>query len=172
VDPNEGLYWAYEKSGFVERVVSEARIERFIHQPPEDTRAWTRAMLLRAAGPEGVNRVDWDHMRFRLVDQSYWPRYRTLDLDHPLALTKADWDPIFRNAAGLDDILDRLEAPRIESSSRGTTSVASAGDGASATAPSAPLLSITPVKNPGEPDIRTISDDMSEQDGGQNDEIS
>ena len=44
-----GLYWACERSGMIEPVVSEAEIERFTHEPPEDTRAWTRAMLLRQA---------------------------------------------------------------------------------------------------------------------------
>ena len=47
LDPSEGLYWVYEKAGAIERVASAAQIERFVHEPPEDTRAFARAMLLR-----------------------------------------------------------------------------------------------------------------------------
>ena len=52
LDPSEGLYWIYEQAGATERIASAAQIERFIHEPPEDTRAFSRAMLLRLAEPE------------------------------------------------------------------------------------------------------------------------
>ena len=50
LDPG-GLYWAYERSGFAERLVGEDRIRHFCSEPPSETRAWTRAMLLRTAHP-------------------------------------------------------------------------------------------------------------------------
>ena len=46
LDPAEGLYWLCERSGAVERVVPEARIDWFTREPPGDTRAWTRARKL------------------------------------------------------------------------------------------------------------------------------
>src|SRR2546425_571092 len=39
LDPAEGLYWAYERLGVVERLVSQSEIDRFVPQPPEDTAA-------------------------------------------------------------------------------------------------------------------------------------
>jgi len=45
---DDGLYWAYEASGFTEQLVTEERISHFTANPPEDTRAWTRAMLAAA----------------------------------------------------------------------------------------------------------------------------
>ena len=81
LDPAHGLYWAYERQGVVERLMSEPEIERFVHEPPEDTRAWTRAMLLRIAGADGVQDVDWDLIRFRQARRGYWPALRTLRLD-------------------------------------------------------------------------------------------
>jgi len=65
LDPTQGLYWTYERQDLVERVVPEERIEWFTKNPPEDTRAWTRAMLLRRAGGEAIDDVDWDFVRVR-----------------------------------------------------------------------------------------------------------
>ncbi len=111
LDPAEGLYWAYEQADAVERLVPEARIAHFVHQPPEDTRAWTRAMLLRIAGTEGVHDVDWDRMRFRKAGRGYWPTLRTLTLDDPLGFTKAATDGVIQAATTVDDVLDALGAP-------------------------------------------------------------
>jgi hypothetical protein len=172
VDPNEGLYWAYERNGFAKRVVSEARIERFIHEPPEDTRAWTRTMLLRAAGPAFVDQVDWNHMRFRLKSNGYWPRYATLDLPNPLRLTKAESESILRKGGGLERILDALGAAQTENYSRTTRSDSSTEQGAYTFVPSPPLLPTVRTEGAGEPDIQTRSNDITEQDGGQDDEIS
>ncbi len=47
----DGLYWAYERSGFAERLVPDERVQHFCTEPPSDSRAWTRAMLLRTAHP-------------------------------------------------------------------------------------------------------------------------
>ena len=64
LDPEAGLYWVYERAGLLERVVPEERIAWFVENPPEDTRAWARAMLLRRAGSLQVDDVDWDRIRF------------------------------------------------------------------------------------------------------------
>jgi Pup amidohydrolase len=114
LDREHGLYWAYEQLGDVERLVSDSEIERFVHEPPEDTRAWTRAMLLRIAGADGVQEVDWDTMRFRKVKRGYWSEVRTLRLDDPLGFTKADVAGVIERASSLDDILDALHgAPSV-----------------------------------------------------------
>jgi proteasome accessory factor A len=110
LDRDAGLYWAHEQRGDVELLVAEAEIERFVHEPPDDTRAWTRAMLLRLAGARGVQDVDWDAIRFRKVVPGYWAQARTLRLDNPLAYTKAAVADVIEQAATLDDVLDALEA--------------------------------------------------------------
>src|SRR5437899_3093094 len=110
LDPADGLYWVYERLGVVERLVSESAIERFVHEPPEDTRAWTRAMLLRLAGPDGIEDVDWDVIRFRRAGRGYWPVVRTLRLDDPLGFTRSAVEGVIRDAATLDDVLDALHA--------------------------------------------------------------
>ena len=112
LDPGTGLYWACERNGLVERVVAETEIKHFSHEPPADTRAWTRAMLLRRAGPGRVVDVDWDLVRVRSeASESTWAASeRTIDLPDPLGHTRADVEAHFEKALSLDDIFDRLEA--------------------------------------------------------------
>ena len=110
LDPAQGLYWAYERSGYVQRLVSEGRIARFVQQAPEDTRAWTRGALLSLAGPEEIDGVDWDSIRFRLHDDTHWlPRYRTVRLSNPLGHTKADAALFFPESGRLEDVIAALD---------------------------------------------------------------
>jgi proteasome accessory factor A len=107
-----GLYFAYEESGFVEQLVPRERIDWFGQNPPEDTRAWTRAMLLRRAASEGVEveTVDWDRMVFKFRGPRSWQSCRTLDMANPLAFTRAEAEPIFESGASFAELLDGLES--------------------------------------------------------------
>ena len=108
LDPDEGLYWLYEKAGAAESVASAAQIERFLYEPPDDTRAYSRARLLRLADPDQINSVNWDSIGFRLAGGSGWPVYRTLEMADPLAFTKADTAALFESAEPLETILDAM----------------------------------------------------------------
>lgn len=109
---DDGLYWAYEASGFVEQLVTPERIAHFTANPPSDTRAFTRAMLLRRARDEGVavTSVDWDSITFKLPGRRAWPTYRTLELANPFGFTRAEAQPIFDSAEDFADLLDGLES--------------------------------------------------------------
>jgi proteasome accessory factor A len=111
LDSSEGIYWAYEASGFVERVVSADEIERFVYEPPVDTRAWTRATLLRLVEPEAVDDVNWDFIRFKYRDENSRTITRTLDLASPLAFTRIETERIFQESGSLGQLLDALGAP-------------------------------------------------------------
>ena len=122
LDPAQGLYWAYERSGFVQRLVNEGRIARFVQTPPEDTRAWTRGALLALASADDIDNVDWDSIRFRIRDDSHWlPRYRTVRLATPLGHTKADARRLFPESGRLEDVLDALDAHEDERRSDAVT---------------------------------------------------
>ena len=106
----DGLYWAYERSGFAERMVDEERIDHFRAEPPADTRAWTRAMLLRTAHPEWVDSVDWDSISFRVRDGGYWPTRRSIAMENPLGMTAAEAAPLFEARGRFAELLDAIEA--------------------------------------------------------------
>jgi len=96
LDPARGLYWLYERAGAFHSVVEDAEIERFTHEPPDDTRAWTRAMLLRQFGPAGeVDRVDWDRVVVEATADDGASRRLEISLDDPLGNTRADNEALF-----------------------------------------------------------------------------
>ncbi len=107
LDRHEGLFWQCRDQGIVERVVDATAIERFKLNPPANTRAWTRAMLLRRAG-HAIEEMDWDSMRFWLAD-SYWFRRRTLEMSNPLGFTAAALAGADIEEATIEETLDLLE---------------------------------------------------------------
>jgi proteasome accessory factor A len=117
----DGLYWAYESGGLTRQLVTPERIAYFAQNPPPDTRAWTRAMLLRRATPGSVFSVDWDTITFKMRGRYNWPTYRTFNMANPLGYTQAEAQEIFDSSLDFADLLDALE-----SDSCGTTLTADA----------------------------------------------
>jgi proteasome accessory factor A len=112
LNPEQGLYWAYERAGAVDRIASAEDIGRLRLDPPEDTRAWTRAHLLRRADPEVVADVDWDMVRFHVRDTNgrHFRAYtRRFAMDDPAGFTRAECETAFADGAPLEQILDALE---------------------------------------------------------------
>jgi proteasome accessory factor A len=109
---DDGLFRNYEASGFTERLVPTERVEYFTKNPPQETRAWTRAWLLRRAMNDGVEveSVDWDRMTFKMRGRYAWPTYRTLELANPFGFTRAEAEPIFDSCEEFADLLDGLES--------------------------------------------------------------
>jgi proteasome accessory factor A len=107
---NDGLYWAYESNGFTEQLVTPEHIARFVMNPPPDTRAWTRAMLLRSATPGSVVSVDWDMITFKLRGRYNWPTYRTFNMANPLGYTQVEAQHIFDDSLDFASLLDALES--------------------------------------------------------------
>lgn len=108
LDPADGLYWAWARAGLVDPVVPKEQVDRFCVEPPEDTRAWGRAMLLRA-GADAIDRVDWDSVWFRLAGPGR-AAYRRVSLPDPLGATRAELGPAFAKSGALEDLLETLEA--------------------------------------------------------------
>jgi len=108
IDPETGLYWGYEEAGIVERLVDEQAVAALVDHPPRDTRAWTRAMLLRAAGPSRVRSVDWDSVTVRIDGARGWPRDVRIVLDDPLGFTEAQCARVFADQSDLEHIVSAL----------------------------------------------------------------
>ena len=98
LDENEGLYWACERDGAVDRIVSDAAIDRFVHEPPHDTRAWARAMLLRSFDADEIDQVDWSFLKLRLASWAEQEEPVTVWLHAPHERTRAE-HPFTRVAA-------------------------------------------------------------------------
>lgn len=84
LDPRDGLFMQLAAAGHVEAMPSSERIERFVQEPPDETRAYLRAHLLRRFGDE-VTDLDWDRVRFRVEGECYWSPGLWLGLPDPCA---------------------------------------------------------------------------------------
>ncbi len=62
---DKGLYYTLERSGYVERLVTDAEIERALETPPSDTRAYFRAMCLKRF-PQAIYAASWSSVLFDL----------------------------------------------------------------------------------------------------------
>jgi len=118
LDPSDGLFWIHEQAGRTERLVSRSQIERFVDEPPENTRAWTRAMLLRAAGAQRVNNVDWDRITLRLPANHGLASYQVLWMQDPRLWTRAQTEHLFRQQRSLELLVHGLREliPAMEAS--------------------------------------------------------
>jgi proteasome accessory factor A len=63
LEPGSGLYAAVEAGGGVDRLFDGRHIELALATPPEDTRAWTRSMLLRHLDRHRIASIDWSEIQ-------------------------------------------------------------------------------------------------------------
>ena len=111
LDEAEGPFWALERAGQLDRVVTDEAIERAGCEPPPDTRAWTRAQLLRLAGGGRIERVSWDRVSVRTpTPQSRFFRTRVVHLPLPYGSTRADNERFFAEGALLESVVEALRA--------------------------------------------------------------
>ena len=113
VDKSDGLFWACEQAGLTDVIAGEDQIRRAMHEPPEDTRAWTRAQLLRRAGAARIEGVDWDLVEVRVdAPQACEAEHQTVHLPFPFGGTRAENGQLFSCHRPLEDIVGALEANR------------------------------------------------------------
>jgi Pup amidohydrolase len=111
LDEADGPFWALERAGELDRVVSDETIARADCEPPDDTRAWTRAQLLRLAGDAHIDQVDWDRIRLSTKRPGSWiPSTRTVHMPLPFGATRAINERHFIDNVPLEAVLDALRA--------------------------------------------------------------
>lgn len=110
VDTERGLYWQVAASGGSDLLVDDETIRRHETEPPDDTRAYARAMLLRTAGAARVDHVDWDVVRVARRSRDPARRIARVDLPDPRRGTRAEVGHLFDGTRDLDDILHALDA--------------------------------------------------------------
>jgi proteasome accessory factor A len=107
LDPQEGLFWQMAAAGQVENMPSAETIERFVAEPPEDTRAYLRAHALRRFG-EHVASLNWDRIRFRLQSDRYWWSETVLAMPDPSRLGRAESEPLLEKSATLAELVEAV----------------------------------------------------------------
>lgn len=110
LDPGHGLYWAAEAGGATEQVVTPEHVALRVAEPPDDTRAFGRAMLLRAAGEARVEKVDWDLVRVACGDPRRPDAIARVDLPDPCGFGRAAVGRLFDGTRALPEILRELGA--------------------------------------------------------------
>jgi proteasome accessory factor A len=81
---DKGLYYVLERSGEVERIVTDAEIDLAVDEPPGDTRAYIRGMCLKKFRHQ-VFSVNWDSLAFNLDEGDI----KRIALEDPFQGTKA-----------------------------------------------------------------------------------
>jgi len=129
--PTQGLYRLYENDT-VHQVVSSEDIERFVHEPPADTRAYLRGHIVRRVPDESLTSMDWDTVRLTFTDpeaESAWlgrTRY-VLPMADPLAFTESRCGAVLAENAPIVETLERLGMVESTWSGRSTGQTSSAG---------------------------------------------
>jgi proteasome accessory factor A len=111
LDETDGLFWPLEAAGWLDTVVDEAEVRRAVATPPADTRAWTRAALMRLAGRDRIEQVDWHRVRLRLPSaRNPYGRLRTVFLPLPWGDTREQNAAHFANDAPISVVAEALAA--------------------------------------------------------------
>src|SRR4051795_7043121 len=85
VRPDKGLYQRLVQLGRIERLLTDDAVERAMHQPPDDTRAYFRGRCLEKYA-DSVAAASWDSVIFDLPGRESLQRVPTID---PLRGSKA-----------------------------------------------------------------------------------
>jgi proteasome accessory factor A len=118
IDPRDGLFWQMAAAGMVEAMPQPARVQRFVDEPPEDTRAYLRAHVMRRFGDHIID-MDWGKVRFRLNGERYWWTEARLLMPAPDRLGRAEVEPALERCATLQELIEAVGAEVDETSSGG-----------------------------------------------------
>jgi proteasome accessory factor A len=107
LDPEEGLFWQMAAAGLVEGMPEPDVALHFFREPPDDTRAYLRAHVLRRFG-EHVSNMDWDRVRFRLHPDRYWWKETALPMPDPAGFGRGVSEPVLARCETLTELLAAL----------------------------------------------------------------
>jgi Pup amidohydrolase len=103
--PDRGLYFLLERQGSVERVVTDQEIADAIENPPVDTRAYFRGMVLKKFRDQ-VFGVNWDSLSFNLGEESI----KRILMEEPLKGTKAHVQGLLERSTTAAELVANLSA--------------------------------------------------------------
>jgi proteasome accessory factor A len=105
LDPSEGLFLQMAQAGVVEGMPSDEQIDRFVDEPPDETRAYLRAHILRRFGT-AVHRMDWSWIDFRVPTSRGWWSSASVALPDPRRHTREECAAALAECRSLDDLVN------------------------------------------------------------------
>ncbi len=103
LNPDKGLFFTLQRSGFVDELVTLEEIERAVTEPPEDTRAWFRGQCLARFG-KGVYGVSWSSVMLDVGDE-----IRRIPTLNPFRGTREITAPLLDACATPQELVAMLE---------------------------------------------------------------
>ena len=104
VRPERGLYHRLVAAGAVERLVSDDEVERAVHEPPADTRAYFRGTVVRRFA-DAVRAASWDSV---VLDVPSLPTLQRIPLRDPWRGTQAHVGELLRSCPDAETLVARL----------------------------------------------------------------
>jgi Pup amidohydrolase len=114
LDQEEGLFWQMAAAGHIDAMPDPDRVKRFLSEPPDETRAFLRAHLLRRFG-DHVHAIDWDHVRFRLRAHRHWYSETRLEMPDPAGFGRDMVEPILDRCETVEDLVEQINDAALES---------------------------------------------------------
>jgi proteasome accessory factor A len=101
---SKGLYHRLAATGKVERLVSDAEVERAMMNPPEDTRAYFRGRCITRF-PDAIAAASWDS----LIMDTGRDALQRIPMREPLRGTKAHVERLLDEVADAAELVDKLQ---------------------------------------------------------------
>ena len=104
IRPEKGLYHRLVQAGRIERLLADDAVEKAMHEPPTDTRAYFRGRCLEQF-PEAVAAASWDSVILDLPGRESLQRVPTID---PLRGSKAHVGELFDRCTSAEELFVAL----------------------------------------------------------------
>jgi len=111
LDLELSLFFQASQSGQLERMPVQATIDRFTKEPPDDTRAYFRARVLREYG-EDVSAVDWSRITFRVQNQRHWWSTAEIPMPDPRRFTRAETEQMLDARPAMEELVEAADMLR------------------------------------------------------------
>ena len=105
LDPELSLFFQAAGSGFVDRMPDHETLDRCASEPPDDTRAYCRAHVLRRFGDD-VSSIDWSRITFRVPGPRHWWSFADLPMRDPRRFHRPEMEPILNACSTLEELVE------------------------------------------------------------------
>ena len=109
LDPDVSLFYRAANQGFVEQMPDDATIDRFTYEPPDDTRAYFRAHVLRQFG-DHVSSIDWSKITFRVPSGRHWWAFADVQLGDPRRFNREETESFLEECSSVEELVESAAA--------------------------------------------------------------